>query len=202
MGFFLDALEDELLSITQSSMPKAEESNEAAPTQDEGWLEVGKKNRQVVTRTVRFCPRVPTTFIQLTRLFHSQVKSSESPITRIFGGKFRSTLKAPHQRDSVTVEDWRSLRLDIQVSCITFRKLRSATLTIVYSASRSIQSRMPWPSSRILIQSRLQFLLALVLSSKPVDKSSSRPCHRFSSCTSSASSTTPTSETSSRSASR
>ena len=59
LGFLLDALEDELLSITQSSMPKAEESNEAVPTQDEGWLEVGKKNRQVVTRTVRFlCSRL------------------------------------------------------------------------------------------------------------------------------------------------
>jgi len=41
-------------------------------------------------------------------------KSVESPITRIFGGKFRSTLRAPHQRDSVVVEDWRSLQLDIQ----------------------------------------------------------------------------------------
>ena len=65
LGFFLDALEDELLSITQSSMPKAEESSEAAPTQDEGWLEVGKKNRQVVTRTVRLgayaFPSVTTT---------------------------------------------------------------------------------------------------------------------------------------------
>jgi ubiquitin carboxyl-terminal hydrolase 10 len=36
-------------------------------------------------------------------------------MTRIFGGKFRSTLRVPHQRDSVIVEDWRSLRLDIQV---------------------------------------------------------------------------------------
>jgi len=44
-----------------------------------------------------------------------QVKSNESPITRIFGGKFRSTLRAPHQRDSVMVEDWRALQLDIQV---------------------------------------------------------------------------------------
>jgi ubiquitin carboxyl-terminal hydrolase 10 len=38
----------------------------------------------------------------------------ESPITRIFGGKFRSTLRAPHQKDSVLVEDWRELQLDIQ----------------------------------------------------------------------------------------
>ena len=44
-----------------------------------------------------------------------QFKATESPITRIFGGKFRSTLRAPRQKDSVIVEDWRSLRLDIQV---------------------------------------------------------------------------------------
>ena len=34
---------------------------------------------------------------------------------RIFGGKFRSTVSAPNQQNSVTIEDWRSLRLDIQV---------------------------------------------------------------------------------------
>ena len=34
---------------------------------------------------------------------------------RIFGGKFRSTVRAPNQPDSVTIEDWRLLQLDIQV---------------------------------------------------------------------------------------
>ena len=48
-----------------------------------------------------------------------QIKGTESPITRIFGGKFRSTLRAPGQKDSVLVEDWRALRLDIQV-CPSF----------------------------------------------------------------------------------
>lgn len=57
-------------------------------------MEVGKRNRTTVTRNA---------------------KSTESPITRIFGGKFRSTLRAPHQKDSVMVEDWRALQLDIQV---------------------------------------------------------------------------------------
>ncbi|KAI0797517.1 hypothetical protein C8Q75DRAFT_738539 [Abortiporus biennis] len=100
LGFFLDTLEEELLLIFSSISPKsskssgaAEEPAEEAHPHDEGWLEVGKKNRAVMTRTI---------------------KSAESPITRIFGGKFRSTLRAPHQRDSVTIEDWRSLRLDIQ----------------------------------------------------------------------------------------
>ena len=34
---------------------------------------------------------------------------------RIFGGKFRSTVHAPNQPDTVNSEDWRSLQLDIQV---------------------------------------------------------------------------------------
>ncbi|KAJ7792833.1 hypothetical protein B0H14DRAFT_3498749 [Mycena olivaceomarginata] len=72
-----------------------EREEEAPPETEDGWLEVGRKNRTVVTRTI---------------------KSAESPITRIFGGRFRSTLRAPGQKDSVIVEDWRSLRLDIQMS--------------------------------------------------------------------------------------
>lgn len=39
-------------------------------------------------------------------------------MTRIFGGKFRMTLKVPGQRDSAVVEDWRSLQLDIQVGIL------------------------------------------------------------------------------------
>ncbi|KAF9532800.1 hypothetical protein CPB83DRAFT_890475 [Crepidotus variabilis] len=103
LGFYLDTLEDELLSLLHSINPPAkengdadvaiEEREETAPQEDDGWLEVGKRNRTVVTRTI---------------------KATESPITRIFGGKFRSTLRAPSQKDSVIVEDWRSLRLDIQ----------------------------------------------------------------------------------------
>lgn len=44
-----------------------------------------------------------------------QTKSASSPMTRIFGGKFRSTLKVPGQRDSAVLEDWRSLKLEIEV---------------------------------------------------------------------------------------
>jgi ubiquitin carboxyl-terminal hydrolase 10 len=39
---------------------------------------------------------------------------------RIFGGKFRSTVRAPNQPDTVTIEDWRSLQLDIQVRFPSF----------------------------------------------------------------------------------
>ncbi|KAJ6568127.1 hypothetical protein B0H10DRAFT_2200033 [Mycena sp. CBHHK59/15] len=102
LGFYLDTLEEELLSIVAAFSPprtKApaavveEREEEEPPETEDGWLEVGRKNRTVVTRTI---------------------KTAESPITRIFGGKFRSTLRAPGQKDSVIVEDWRSLRLDIQ----------------------------------------------------------------------------------------
>ncbi|KAJ7648997.1 hypothetical protein DFH06DRAFT_1208718 [Mycena polygramma] len=116
LGFFLDTLEEELLAVVAALSPSSssasassskgahgsssggkavveEREEEAPPDAEDGWLEVGKKNRTVVTRTI---------------------KTAESPITRIFGGKFRSTLRAPGQKDSVIVEDWRSLRLDIQ----------------------------------------------------------------------------------------
>ncbi|KAF8896824.1 hypothetical protein CPB85DRAFT_1418719 [Mucidula mucida] len=95
LGFYLDTLEEELLAMITPEQPIAavEEHEEDAPPVDDGWLEVGKKNRTVVTRTV---------------------KSTNSPITKIFGGKARSTLRAPTQKDSVIVEDWRALRLDIQ----------------------------------------------------------------------------------------
>jgi ubiquitin carboxyl-terminal hydrolase 10 len=48
-----------------------------------------------------------------------QIKAADSPISKIFGGKFRSTLRAHGQKDSVIVEDWRALRLDIQVRIMT-----------------------------------------------------------------------------------
>lgn len=99
LGFYLDTLEEELLSIASSlqSKPAAEqtqsENSHDDAAEDGPWLEVGRRNRTAVTRTV---------------------KMAESPITRIFGGKFRSTLRVPHQKESVIFEDWRSLRLDIQ----------------------------------------------------------------------------------------
>jgi hypothetical protein len=34
---------------------------------------------------------------------------------RIFRGKFRSTVRAPKQPDTVSVEDWQLLQLDIEV---------------------------------------------------------------------------------------
>ncbi|KAI0748393.1 hypothetical protein C8Q80DRAFT_1171656 [Daedaleopsis nitida] len=127
LGFFLDTLEEELLSISQSlQQPKEapQVANEEAP-QDDGWMEVGKKNKAVMTRTAR---------------------STDSPITRIFGGKFRSALRAPHQRESVTIEDWRSLQLDIQPENV--KSLRDALQHI--SHPQPVQISIPTRPGQIL----------------------------------------------------
>ncbi|KAH9928561.1 cysteine proteinase [Epithele typhae] len=119
LGFYLDTLEEELLSIAQSLQPKEPaKASEEESVQDDGWMEVGKKNKAVTTRTA---------------------KSTDSPITRIFGGKFRSILQTPHQRDSVTIEDWRSLQLDIQPQDVT--SLRDAIRHI--SQPQTVQISIP-----------------------------------------------------------
>ena len=60
---------------------------------EQGWMEVGQKGKTAFTRTT---------------------STSESPITRIFGGKLRSVLKCPGTKDSVTLEPYQPLQLDIQ----------------------------------------------------------------------------------------
>jgi len=104
LGFFLDTLEEELLSISNSLAPAASakvpggSAAEKGASNDDIWLEVGKKNKAIATRSI---------------------KSANSPITRIFGGKFRSTLKVPGQIGSALLEDWRSIQLDIQRDQVT-----------------------------------------------------------------------------------
>jgi ubiquitin carboxyl-terminal hydrolase 10 len=60
----------------------------------DGWLEVGHKQKPAVTRS-------------------SGHITAESPITRIFGGKFRSEFKVPGNKNSVTLEPYQSLQLDV-----------------------------------------------------------------------------------------
>ncbi|KAK9351128.1 hypothetical protein V1523DRAFT_417719 [Lipomyces doorenjongii] len=58
----------------------------------DGWLEVGKKHKVVVTRTTSV---------------------AVSPITKIFGGQFRSVIYAAHQKPSVTLDPYQHVQLDI-----------------------------------------------------------------------------------------
>ena len=48
-------------------------------------------------------------------MYEHEQESVESPLMRIFGGKFHSTLRAPNQPDTITAEAWLPLQLDIQV---------------------------------------------------------------------------------------
>ena len=59
-GFYLDALEEELLALLASINPSKAvsathmvEEREEGPQSGVGWTEVGKRNRMILTRTVR-----------------------------------------------------------------------------------------------------------------------------------------------------
>lgn len=65
-----------------------------APQPEDGWLEVGPKQKAAITRS-------------------SGHISADSPITKIFGGKLRSEFRVPGTKNSVTLEPYQPLQLDI-----------------------------------------------------------------------------------------
>lgn len=73
-------------SVTSPSTPNDSNTND--------WLEVGRRQRSAVTRSSG----------------HSNIVT---PITRIFGGQLRSELRVPGLTDSVTLEPYQPLQLDI-----------------------------------------------------------------------------------------
>ncbi|KAG5462603.1 MAG: hypothetical protein BJ554DRAFT_4463, partial [Olpidium bornovanus] len=114
----------------------------------EEWVEVGPKNKVSTTRRQYSClaKRIrlqqsdfggpPPMFFDLPfpvpRCRRLKTESKDSPITRIFGGVFRSTLKAAGQKDSVTFEPFQTLQLDVTVrrpsiadSCATLTMFRA-----------------------------------------------------------------------------
>lgn len=74
-----------------SSLPSPTASSKGG---DDDWLEVGPRQRAAITRSSG----------------HSTVSS---PITRIFGGLLRSELRVPGLKNSVTLEPYQPLQLDI-----------------------------------------------------------------------------------------
>ena len=65
-----------------------------SPSSADGWLEVGPKQKASVTRT-------------------AGGQEAPTPITKIFGGNLRSELRVPGLKDSVTLEPYKPLQLDI-----------------------------------------------------------------------------------------
>ena len=77
--------------------PHPTESSSKLASDDSGWQEVGPKQRAAITRM-------------------SGAIATESPITKIFGGNFRSELRVPGLPNSVTREPYQPLPLDIGAS--------------------------------------------------------------------------------------
>ena len=69
-------------------------SSMTSPTSADGWLEVGPKQRASTTRT-------------------AGQQDAPSPVTKIFGGHLRSVLRVPGLKDSITLEPYKPLQLDI-----------------------------------------------------------------------------------------
>lgn len=104
LGFLLEELHEECTLAMQRSGTNAS-SGRSTPVgsvsnlsdnidMQDGWLEVGHKQRAAVTRS-------------------SGAINSDSPITNIFGGKLRSELKIQGNKLSVTLEPYQPLQLDI-----------------------------------------------------------------------------------------
>ncbi|KAK5131271.1 hypothetical protein LTR08_001176 [Meristemomyces frigidus] len=95
LGFFLEALHDECVGVMQGQENSVQSPGTDSPaTEADGWLEVGKKQKSSVTRT-------------------AGQQDAPSPITKIFGGHLRSELRVPGLKDSVTLEPYKPLQLDI-----------------------------------------------------------------------------------------
>ncbi|KAI0473228.1 cysteine proteinase [Xylariaceae sp. FL0804] len=107
LGFLLESLHDEcaqvMRHVPESSATTATTSTAATSTAASSptstadandWLEVGRKQRPVVTRS-------------------SGHPVTSSPITKIFGGQLRSELRVTGNKESVTLEPFQPLQLDI-----------------------------------------------------------------------------------------
>ncbi|KAJ3769790.1 hypothetical protein FB446DRAFT_199391 [Lentinula raphanica] len=124
LGFFLDGLEEELGRVRGAlESPEGEKGKvkgkgkekageegredreeglgnlESQADSEDGWVQVGKNSRST------------------TILAHTSFSTTTppSPLTHIFTGHFRSTIRIRgHKEDRAVLEEWRSLRLDIQ----------------------------------------------------------------------------------------
>jgi hypothetical protein len=111
----------------------------------------------------------------------------KSPISRIFDGKFRMT----SQDDTVQVESWRTLQLDIQVCSFTFRTFRRLGDLSTNPSDSLIQYtifKMHSPSFHSQILNRSSHLTRAKRANK--SRCSSKHFHLYSSSISSASMTT------------
>jgi len=100
LGFLLQGLHDECAHVLQTLSTSPSEQLPTSPTSEKsaaaasGWLEVGPKQKASVTRS-------------------SGDIAIDTPITKIFGGSLRSELRVPRAKNSVTLQPYQPLQLDI-----------------------------------------------------------------------------------------
>ncbi|KAL2071904.1 hypothetical protein VTL71DRAFT_13139 [Oculimacula yallundae] len=112
LGFLLEGLHDECVYVMRNSssnttsaiatptngpsspISEAGSAPGSAAGKENGWLEVGPKQKAAITRS-------------------SGSITTGSPLTKIFGGNLRSELRVPGLKDSVTLEPYQPLQLDI-----------------------------------------------------------------------------------------
>ncbi|KAF9140573.1 hypothetical protein BG015_001587 [Linnemannia schmuckeri] len=99
LGFLLDGLHEEFFAAMKEkpleTLPNGEAGHEEGESgvSDDEWMEVtGPKNKASFTRSTQF---------------------SETPISTIFSGHLRSILRIPSRKDSVTLEPFQSMQLDL-----------------------------------------------------------------------------------------
>jgi ubiquitin carboxyl-terminal hydrolase 10 len=95
LNLYLDALDEELVQVCAYistykpvSAPSVEGLVEGEAQSAEGQTDVGQRG------------------------FTASLM--ESPISQVFGGRSRSTVCIPNQPDTITIQDWRLLRLNVQ----------------------------------------------------------------------------------------
>ncbi|KAK4448275.1 hypothetical protein QBC34DRAFT_301360 [Podospora aff. communis PSN243] len=93
LGLLLEGLHDECTHVLSVTAPEPTEPQESQKAVDH-WVYVGKGQRQATVRS-------------------SGEPDTPSPISEIFGGRFRSEIRAASTRTSITREPYQSLQLDI-----------------------------------------------------------------------------------------
>ena len=98
-------MHEECLKVMKGTVPSLDATgatddiksltSETASSEVNDWLEVGPKQKAAITRS-------------------SGVVATESPITKLFGGKLRSELRVPGAKNSVTLEHYQPLQLDTE----------------------------------------------------------------------------------------
>ncbi|TPX57957.1 hypothetical protein PhCBS80983_g03456 [Powellomyces hirtus] len=89
LGFILDGLHEEMLQLQRKS--QSPQPNGTASDSD-SWVEVGRNNKTLETRSTDM---------------------PSSPISSIFGGRMRSVVRCSGRKDSITLEPYDTLQLDL-----------------------------------------------------------------------------------------